>query len=150
MCHQCNEPPGKGIRPVFALGIADAFQDWFHPHHRPGHGRVALRYEPGKLKVVPVAVNAADNGRTSNLDELLKLSDRWTREFKAEYGSRQKALRQLIEVGYFTRTAEDLDRELGRALVELVEDRPNYHVHKTLLECVREPERLAAWVEDLA
>lgn len=149
MCHQCNEAPGKGSQPVFALGTAEAFENWYHPHHRSGHGRVHPLYEPTKLCVIAAPVNAVDEARTSNLDKLVKLSDRWTSEFKAEYRNKQKELRQLIAAGHLALTEHDVDAELQRSLVRLVVDRPNYHVHRVLHEAALEPDRLRAWVADL-
>ena len=150
MCCECNESPGKGAQPVFILGVAEAFQDWFHPHHRSGHGRVRPQYDPLKLGIVATALDPADHERTSNLDKLVKLSERWTREFKAEYRNKQKELRQLFSANHLAHTTHDVDAELQRSLVQLVDDRPNCHVHRVLLECVREPARLTAWVEELA
>lgn len=149
MCHQCNEPPGKGSQPVFVLGAAGAFENWYHPHHRSGHGRVHPLYDPMKLSVFAAPVNVVDDARTSNLDKLVKLSDRWTSEFKAEYRNKQKELGQLIAAGHITSTAHDVDAELRRSLVRLVVDRPNYHVHRVLHEAALEPERLNAWLADL-
>lgn len=149
MCHQCNESPGKGTKPVFAVGAVHAFEDWFHPYHRSGHGRVRLQYEPQRFCVVTTAMYAADDERTSNLDKLIKLSDRWTREFKAEYRKKQKEFRQLIAAGHLQRNRPTIDGELQRCLVALVEDSPHYHVHRVLLECVREPARLDAWLSEL-
>lgn len=148
MCCECNEPPGKGTQPVFALGVAEAFQDWFHPHHRSGHGRLVVRYEP-KRGVVATALNAADNVRTLNLDKLMKLSERWTREFKAEYASRQKSLRQLIEKGRLMRNEQDMRGKLHEYLDELDAERPGFEIHRQVLNCACEPDRLKAWISEL-
>lgn len=149
MCCDCNVPPGKGTQPVYALGTAEAFRDWFHPHHRSGHGRIELRYEPTTVGVVATAINAADNARTSNLDNLVQLSKRWTSEFKAEYLSKQQEIRQLVAAGRLTKTAGDIDAKIRESLDGLVADRPNYLVHRVLHECVLEPDRLDAWVAEM-
>lgn len=90
-----------------------------------------------------------DYARTANLDKLVKLSDRWTSEFKAEYRNKQKELRQLIAAGHIARIAHDVEAELQRSFIRLVVDRPNYHVHRLLHEAALEPDRLNAWVQEL-
>jgi hypothetical protein len=149
MCHECNLAPGKGEKPVFAPGVAEAFLNWFHPHHRPGFGRIRPRYDEKALRVCVAAHDPQESERASNLDGLLNLSIRWTQEFKAEYRNKQKEILQLIAAGQVARSIQHVETEIRSSIEKLVEDRANYHIHRVLLESLLDPMRLAAWVEEL-
>jgi hypothetical protein len=52
-----------------------------------------------ELTVHCVAIVASDKPKADHLDQLLNLSDRWTRKFKAEYLAKQKELFNLKRRG---------------------------------------------------
>jgi hypothetical protein len=54
--------------------------------------RVRINYVLSELTVHCVAIVASDKPKADHLDQLLNLSDRWTRKFKAEYLAKQKEL----------------------------------------------------------
>ena len=91
ICSSCNEAPDKGLKPVHSAG---SFADWFHPYLRPGSGVFQLLYDSHAAAVHCSAVAPADQPKAVNLDRLLNLASRWTREFKAEYVKHQDILRR--------------------------------------------------------
>lgn len=91
ICSECNQAPQKGQKPVHTNGN---FSDWFHPYLRHANGAVTLRYIDGLLGVRAQSATAEHSQKVEHLDDLLNLSERWTREFRAEYRRLQRELEQ--------------------------------------------------------
>ncbi|MGO4776615.1 hypothetical protein AB4084_14100, partial [Lysobacter sp. 2RAB21] len=91
ICSTCNEAPNKGNKPVHSAGN---FADWFHPYLRPANGVLQLDYDSHAATVRCSAIGSDDHPKAANLDGLLNLAARWTREFKAEYAKHQDILRR--------------------------------------------------------
>ncbi len=155
VCDECNEAPGKGQKKVFTSSNPQAFEDWFHPFYYSAYSLIQIKYSLHglnslhNLKVFPHPISPSDALRTKNLDELVQLSIRWTREFKRKYGVKQRSLRQLIEHGRVPLTFEGIREQLQKWEIELVSGTENYELHRVLMQCLQEPERISAWHQEL-
>jgi hypothetical protein len=151
ICCTCNEAPNKGIKPVHSAG---SFADWFHPYLRPGNGAVQLNYVLPALSVRCSAITPADQPKAVNLDALLNLSRRWTREFKAEYAKQQDVLvrreQSRIQSAQARHTNVEIQRYIQQWRADLSASEPHYEVHQTLAAALQEPSRLAAWHDELS
>lgn len=151
ICSTCNEAPNKGKKPVHSNG---SFADWFHPYLRSGNELVRLDYVLPDLSVRCSATTSADQPKATKLDELLNLSSRWTREFKAEYITRQDALnrreKRRLQNAQARHTQADILTYVQNWQADLVACEPHYEVHETLAAALQTPERLAAWCTELA
>jgi hypothetical protein len=151
ICSTCNEAPNKGDKPVH---IAGSFADWFHPYLRPGDGSLQLGYDLHTAAVHCSAVAPADHPKASNLDGLLNLASRWTREFKAEYAKHQDVLRRSERRRVRAAQARHTLQEIGAYVQQWAEglspSEPHHEVHTTLGQTIIEPARMQAWLAELA
>jgi hypothetical protein len=151
ICSTCNEAPNKGDKPVHSAG---SFVDWHHPYLRPGNGALKLDYLLPELAVRCTAVAPIDQPKAANLDALLNLSIRWTREFKAEYAKHQDALirreRRRIQSVQPRHTQAEIQSYVQQWQEDLAFSEPHYEVHQALAAALREPARLAAWHSELS
>lgn len=151
ICSTCNEAPNKGDKPVHSDG---SFADWFHPYLRPGNGALQLGYDLHAAAMHCSAFAPADQPKALNIDGLLNLASRWTREFKAEYAKHQDVLRR--SEGRRVRAAKPRHtlQELGTYVQEWAEslspNEPHHEVHTTLGQAMIEPARMQAWLAELA
>lgn len=149
ICYECNQPPRKGQRPVYAIGVVAAFAEWFHPFHRPGYGLLDAQYDDKlSVRAYPKDPNAAK--QVANLDELFHLSERWTTKFKERYRYWQKSLQQLISKGRLHPTETAIADEAQRQLDGLVPESENFHIYRAVYLCAQEPMRLKALVAELS
>ncbi|WP_221624102.1 hypothetical protein [Burkholderia stagnalis] len=151
ICSTCNEAPNKGEKPVHSDG---SFANWFHPYLRPGDGALVLEYVLPELTVRCSTLTAADRPRGTNLDLLLNLSRRWTREFKAQYVARQDDLRRLerkrIAGGQAKMSLIDLQNRVQEWAESLSPTEPHTEVHRVLARALAQPTRAEALLADLA
>jgi hypothetical protein len=151
ICSTCNSTSNKGEKPVYNNGC---FDDWFHPYHRHANGSLDLEYVLKDMKVDCKAGQPVDQQKVINLDGLLNLSSRWTREFKAEYANHQDILRQReqnrIRKGANRHTQDDIQHYIQVWKEDLVPTKPHYEVHSLLSDALLEPARLAAWATELS
>jgi hypothetical protein len=150
ICRDCNSKTNKGDKPVHKNG---SFAAWFHPYLRPGFGALQLRYDLPTFAVTCAALALDDAPRVTNLDKLLNLTQRWTREFKAEYAKQQGTLvrdqmRRDIQ-GRPRLTREDVESLITKFADSLLESEPHYEVHSLLLDALQQKARLAAWQAEL-
>lgn len=150
ICSTCNEAPNKGDKPVHSNG---SFADWFHPYLRPSNGTVRLEYVLADLSVQCSSVTPADQPKSAKLDELLNLSTRWTREFKAEYAKHQDVLKRReqrrLQNAQARHSVADIQSYVQQWQADLVHSEPHHEVHQTLALALQEPSRLAAWHSEL-
>jgi hypothetical protein len=147
ICGECNAGyDTKGQKPVHSSGN---FADWFHPYLRPAHGMLTLEYQLPEMTISCVAIKAADQLKVDNLDKLLNLGARWTREFKAEHRKKQKEAADRIRRGRGPRDFTELQLWLTEYRDGLVASEPNFEVHKALSSAMLEPTRLATWQGEL-
>ncbi|OEF72403.1 hypothetical protein [Vibrio tasmaniensis] len=151
ICSVCNESPNKGDKPVHT---GDSFADWFHPYLRPGSGSLQLTYDLLSFSVKCTTVDITDQSKADNLDSLLNLSSRWTREFKAKYASHQDTLRRReqkkIKSAQHRHTQLDIQAYVTQWKDDLNVGEPQYEVLNTLAEALLEPNRLSAWHSELS
>lgn len=140
VCSECNEPPQKGQKPVHIQG---SFADWFHPYLRHANGALALRYEEAAFAVRAESNVPEHSAKVANLDRLLNLGERWTREFKAEYRRQQREIEQTCQHhGPFT--PEALQAHLTGYRDRLSAAEPNFEVHREVAQTLLQPSHLMA------
>lgn len=149
ICYECNQPPQKGQKHVCQFGVPVSFADWFHPFHRPGYGLLDAKYDE-KLKVRAHPKDLAAAKHVANIDELFRLSERWTTKFKERYRYWQKSLQQLIGKGHLQLTEAAIAEEARRQFDGLVPDSENYAIFRAVYLCAQEPIRLKALVAELS
>jgi hypothetical protein len=150
ICGKCNSTDNKGSKPVHSQG---SFADWFHPYWRHTNGGLQLSYQLPPFSIVGLATKPEDAAKVANLDKLLNLNERWTREFKAEYAKQQSVLlnreRRRISKGENRHTQEEIITHLQQVQEDLVPSEPHYEVHKLLFSALLDPTRLLAWQIEL-
>ncbi|MGU0041387.1 hypothetical protein [Citrobacter freundii complex sp. 2025EL-00176] len=146
ICGECNSTANKGEKDVHTAG---SFSDWFHPYLRPGNGGVRINYVLSELTVHCVAIVASDKPKADHLDQLLNLSDRWTRKFKAEYLAKQKELFNLKRRGRGPSDFASLQNYLIDYQVAMDESGPDYEVGQALAAAILDPACLAVWHSEL-
>ncbi|NOT19577.1 MAG: hypothetical protein HOP24_04800 [Sideroxydans sp.] len=147
ICGECNAGDDtKGQKSVHSTGD---FSDWFHPYLRPAYGALALEYQLSTMTINCVAVQAVNQPKVNNLNKLLNLETRWTREFKAEHRKKQKEAADRKQRGRGPHNLTELQEWLSDYRDGLVESEPNYEVHKVLAAAMLEPTRLATWQGEL-
>lgn len=146
MCDDCNEAPNKGTDKVHTDG---SFQEWFHPYKRPPAGKFALKLLPVDLKVELESIDPIDAPRVVNLNGVFNLSERWSKEVRAEYRRVQRWLERWQVDKKAALTTQELDREVLDMAKRLCAAEPNHAVHQALFEVICDPARLLAWQTEL-
>lgn len=137
ICGECNSAPQKGQKAVHTGG---AFTDWFHPYLRHANGAIQPRYDDTMLSIRVDSTTPADAVKVRNLDGLLNLGERWTREFKAEYRRLQREAQRRCagDVQALQQRLMDYRQSLSPA-------EPHHDVHALLAEELLDPTRLHAF-----
>lgn len=147
ICADCNSgKDAKGQKPAHNNGD---FTDWFHPYLRHTDGALRLNYVLPDFAVKCTSASPTDQTKVDNLDKLLNLTHRWTLEFKAEYRKKQKELSDLKRRGRGPDDLAALQAWLTDYSDSLLDNEPDYEVHKVLSDAMLEPTRLAAWHSEL-
>lgn len=136
ICAECNEAPQKGQKDVHTNGT---FSDWFHPYLRHANGAIQLRYDDRVFAIRVDSATPADSSKVRNLDSLLSLTNRWTREFKAEY---RRLQREIQKSGGMT-TAQ-LQQRFMEYRDGLTPEEPHHEIHLQVATALLEPARLQA------
>lgn len=139
ICGECNVAPQKGQKDVHTGG---AFSDWFHPYLRHANGAIRLRYDEATPSVRVESATPADAVKVQNLNDLLNLSERWTREFKAEYRRLQREA-QRRQIG----NVQALQQRLMEYRQDLSAAEPHHEIHALLAEALLDPARLQAFAQ---
>lgn len=151
ICGECNSTANKGEKPVHSA--AGSFADWFHPYLRHANGALALEYQLPEMAISCVAIHTTDQTKVNNLNKLLNLADRWTREFKAEYAKQQDVLRgrerQRVSRGQARHSQPEIQTYVQQWQDDLLFGEPHHEVHQALCTAMLEPARLAAWHSEL-
>lgn len=150
VCEDCNSTTNKGQKPVHSAGI---FSGWFHPYLRPANGGIWLDYDVQTRSITATAKSSTETAKVANLDKLLNLSERWTREFKMEYAKQQGILiqreRRRINKGQTRHTQNEILIHLQSIQDDLIPTEPHYEVHSVLCTAMFDQARLAAWETEL-
>lgn len=151
ICSTCNEAPNKGDKPVHSNG---SFADWFHPYLRPGDGVLQLDYVLPDLSVRCFAATPDDQPKAARIDELLNLTSRWTREFKAEYAKHLGVLirreKHRLQGAHARQTQVEILTYVQQWQADLAPSEPHHEVHRALAAALQEPTRLASWHSEIA
>lgn len=136
ICAECNEAPQKGQKDTHTDG---SFTDWFHPYLRHANGAIKPRYDETALAVRIDSVAPFNASKVQNLDLLLNLSDRWTREFKAEYRRLQREIQRQGKM-----SAAQLHIHLSDYKNCLSPAEPHHEIHMQVAATLLDPARLSA------
>ena len=147
ICHACNKSGGKGENAVHTNGL---FTDWFHPYYRSAYGEAQVQYRLPVMAAHYAALKPVDDEKVKNLDQLVGLTPRWTKRFKAEYRLVQKSLRSLVKKGDVQNNRIAVQQHLNNEKNRLLPERPWYEVHCCLFTCLLEEARSDAWLIELA
>ena len=139
ICGECNVAPQKGQKDVHAGG---AFSDWFHPYLRHANGAIRLRYDESTPSVRVESTTPADTVKVQNLDGLLNLGQRWTREFKAEYRRLQREAQRRYRGDLPALQQRIMDYRQSLSAAE-----PHHEIHALLAEALLDPARLKAFAD---
>ncbi len=82
VCHRCNSPECKGEKSPLTLANHRPFEDWFHPYERPAHTNLSVKVTGSQISLVNA--DPRQQSRLNNLDSLLKLTPRWSEEYKLQ------------------------------------------------------------------
>lgn len=152
ICGECNRAPNKGQKDVHEDG---SFTHWFHPYLRQGNAVLRLGYSLPTLSVT-CTVNSdsgTDQPKVDNLNNLLNLTDRWTRQLKATYLIKQDEIRRLErwrqQQGQPLITQTELQTCLQRDKSTMSPMEPHYEIRQLLLAAALEKPRLDAWQVEL-
>lgn len=139
ICGECNVAPQKGQKDVHTGG---AFSDWFHPYLRHANGAIRLRYDDVAPSFRVESAMPADVVKVQNLDSLLNLGERWTREFKAEYRRLQREAQRRYpgDLPALQQRLMDYRQSLSAA-------EPHHEIHALLAEALLDPARLQAFAD---
>jgi hypothetical protein len=140
ICGECNGTHNKGPKPVHTNGH---FTDWFHPYLRHANGALRIRYDEAAGTIRVDSATPADAPKVANLDGLLNLGQRWTREFKAEYRRLQRDVEQLRQRRPGL-ALEDVRNRLNDYRDRLSDAEPNVDIHRIVAETLLTPARMSA------
>lgn len=151
VCSECNQAPQKGQKPVHTNG---SFSEWFHPYFRHANGEITLRYDEPSFCVRAESVSPGYAQKVKNLDALLNLGDRWTREFKAEYRRLQRELemrakrkRERLHAGL---NENELQAHMAQYRDRLSRDEPYFEVHQRVVDAMLSPSRQQAFLQTIS
>lgn len=151
ICGECNSTANKAEKLVHSA--AGSFADWFHPYLRHANGGLTLNYVLPEFAVKCTAAQPIDQPKVDNLNKLLNLADRWTREFKAEYAKQQDVLRgrerRRIRQAKTRHSLAEVQAYVQQWQDDLPPREPHHEVHRALSTAMLEPARLAAWHSEL-
>jgi len=151
ICSVCNKRPNKGTKNVHTDG---SFNDWYHPYLRQVKGGLQLNYllQP-KPSVKVSSVFIVDQPKTVNLDSLLNLSDRWTKQFKSEYLNKQDEIRRLKarreQRNGPPLTQADLENKIDEDKEIMSPQSADFEVRQLVCAAILERARLDAWQQEL-
>jgi len=149
-CGDCNSTSNKGSKSVHSGGT---FNDWFHPYLRHPNDIISMDYDLHTHSITATATSPSETVKVTNLDKLFNLSDRWTREFKAEYSKQQgillKGEKRRIRNGQERHTQAEVLAHLQNVQEDLLQTEPHFEVHSVLCSAMLEKSRLAAWQTEL-
>lgn len=140
ICSECNGVTHKGQKDVHTNG---SFVDWFHPYLRHTNGALCLHYDEATFAIRVESTVPEDSLRVRNLDDLLNLRKRWSREFKAEYHRLQREIQQTRQ-RRDDFTIDQLESRLIDYRDGLSASEPNHEVHSVVAEVLLDPARLHA------
>lgn len=150
ICSVCNSTTNKGEKPVHTHS---QFDDWFHPYLRHANDTIRLEYNIQTLSLAVAATSPAHELKVANLNRLLNLSARWTREFKAEYAKQQSILvnreKRRIVRQEARHTQSEVQSHLQTVHDDLLPSEPHHEVHRILCKAMLDKARLASWQQEL-
>lgn len=147
-CGKCNSSENKGTKQVHTDG---SFEAWFHPYLRHANGSIKMDYNTQTRTISISSTTPSDDMRVRNIDTLLNLTTRWTREIKAEYVKQQDDIirreKSRVINGEPRHTQAEVISHIQQINVSPTE--PHYELHLTLLNALLVEARLDSWQTEL-
>jgi len=150
ICHECNSRSNKGEKPVWQ-NAGNAFDGWFHPVFRPARGCLVPTHQTMQ-RIVVTPTSPVHAQRVQKLDGLVKLSERWTSEFKAQSRAYKNTLRGKIRRGRIPATTIAISLELQDIQQDIATENPleaNSIIRNLTLSSLQAPANLAALLVEL-
>ena len=150
VCHRCNSRECKGEKSPITLANHRPFDDWFHPYERPAHANLTVNVTGSQVSLV----NADQEQQTplNNLDSLLKLTPRWSEEYKRQASHYLRQLYHKVRKNKIKPTTNELLHTISEWLDEITaEETRMAHsiIRRVVLEQVNTEESpdFSAWLQ---
>lgn len=150
ICHDCNSDY-KGEKPVYE-NSATPFSNWFHPYLFSAENEIKLKYENHIVKLF--SKNILHQNKVTNLDNLLKLAFRWTKEFQNQKElyqrniKRKKKLKKNANGINIIDILDEMKEELG---IEQTDERETFFLVRELIlqEITKDQDSIDSFIEEI-
>ena len=151
ICHRCNSRECKGEKSPLDIGVPRPFDDWFHPYERPAHGNFSVRVNGSRVSLMNG--DPVQQKRLDNFDELVKLTPRWSEEYKSQTASYLKQLRDKVRRKRIKPAPDGVLDAISEWLTEITAEgtrMPHSIIRRTVLEQVNtvESPNFHAWLKE--
>jgi hypothetical protein len=117
VCYRCNSRECKGERCPITPGNHRPFDDWFHPSERPAHANFSVKVTGSQVSLINA--DPGQQARLNNLDCLLKLTPRWSEEYKSQAYRYLKQLADKVRRKRIKPTPDEVLDAIGEWLAEI-------------------------------
>lgn len=150
ICHDCNSDY-KCDKPVYEKS-ATPFLNWFHPYLFSAEDEIKLEYENHTVKLI--SKNNLHQNKVTNLDNLLKLSVRWTKEFQNQKEiyqrniKRKKHLKKNVNGINLISLLDEMREELE---IEQTDERETFFLVRELIlqEITKDQDSIDSFIEEI-
>lgn len=150
VCTRCNSQECKGAKSPITFANPSSFDDWFHPYERPAHGNFSVTSNGSQIALVNV--DLGQQARLHNLDRLLKLTLRWSEEYKRQAGNYLRQLASKVRRNRLKPTPNVVLDAISEWLAEIAAEgtrMPHSIIRRVVLEQVNTAEspNFSAWLQ---
>lgn len=150
VCHRCNSSECKGEKSPLTFANHRPFDDWFHPYERPAYGNFSVEMTSSRISLVNT--DAGQQARLKNLDDLLKLTPRWSEEYKRWAANYLKQLADKVRRKRMKPTPDEVLDAISEWLAEITAEgtrMPHSIIRRVVLERVHTAESpdFHAWLQ---
>jgi hypothetical protein len=151
VCHRCNSRECKGEKSPITLANHRPFDDWFHPYERPAHAHFSVKVTSAQVSLVNT--DPDQQARLNNLDGLLKLTPRWTEEYRLQATNYLKQLADKVRRKRIKPTSREVLDAVNEWLAEIEAEgtkMPHSIIRRTVLAQVNTSEspNFRAWLNE--
>jgi len=150
VCYRCNSRECKGEQCPITPANHRPFDDWFHPYERPAHANLTVNVTGSQVSLVNA--DPDQQTRLNNLDSLLKLTPRWSEEYKRQASHYLRQLYHKVRKNKIKPTPNELLHTISEWLDEITaEETRMAHsiIRRIVLEQVNTEESpdFSAWLQ---
>jgi hypothetical protein len=151
VCHRCNSRECKGEQCPTTAAKHCPFDDWFHPYERPAHTHFSVKLTGAQVSLVNA--DPDQQTRLNNLDGLLKLTPRWTEEYRLQATNYLKQLADKVRRKRIKPTSLEVLETVNEWLAEIEAEgtrMPHSIIRRTVLAQVNTSEspNFHAWLKE--